>query len=62
MAPSSTSSMLGSLAFVTETESPSQLNPAVIQRMSSSFTAGGRRACNSLPIARAMPLPSFAPP
>src|SRR5438477_2836595 len=55
MAPSSTSSMLGSLAFVMETESPSQLSPAVIQRMSTSFTAGGRCACSSLPIARAMP-------
>src|SRR5207302_5536577 len=55
MAPSTTSSMLGRLAFVMETESPSQLSPAVIQRMSTSFTAGGRCACRSLPIARAMP-------
>src|SRR5205823_12643505 len=42
MAPNKTSSMLGWLAAVTETESPSQLRPAVIQRMWISFTAGAR--------------------
>src|SRR3954470_20440199 len=38
MAPSRTSSMLGWPAAVTETESPSQLIPSEIQRMSSSST------------------------
>src|SRR3954452_10963777 len=38
MAPSSTSSMLGWPAAVTETESPSQLIPSEIQRMSTSST------------------------
>src|SRR5579884_3810568 len=42
MAPSKTSSMLGWLAAVTDTESPSQLSPAVIHSMWTSFTAGGR--------------------
>jgi hypothetical protein len=32
--------MLGNVAAVIETESPSQLNPAVIQRMWTSLTAG----------------------
>jgi hypothetical protein len=39
--------MLGWLAAVTDTESPSQLNPPVIQRTSISFTAGVRFACIS---------------
>src|SRR4051794_1471061 len=38
MAPRSTSSMLGWPAAVTETESPSQLIPSEIQRMSTSST------------------------
>src|SRR3954467_2828568 len=38
IAPSSTSSMLGWPAAVTETESPSQLIPSEIQRMSTSST------------------------
>src|SRR3954451_16534897 len=38
MAPSSTSSMLGWPAAVTDTESPSQLIPSEIQRMSTSST------------------------
>src|SRR3954452_19238042 len=38
MAPSRTSSMLGCPAAVTETESPSQLIPSEIQRMSTSST------------------------
>ncbi len=42
MAPRTMSSMLGWLAAVTETESPSQLSPAVIQRTWTSFTAGSR--------------------
>ena len=42
MAPSTTSSMLGWVAAVIETESPSQLRPAVIQRTWISFTSGGR--------------------
>ena len=41
MAPSSTSSMLGCVAAVIETESPSQPRPAVIQRTWTSETAGG---------------------
>src|SRR5271156_1437629 len=40
MAPSKTSSMLGCVAAVIETESPSQPRPAVIQRICTSFTAG----------------------
>src|SRR5215210_1946277 len=40
MAPSSTSSMLGCPAAVTDTESPSQLIPSEIQRMCTSSTAG----------------------
>src|SRR5215204_2871840 len=40
MAPSSTSSMLGWPAAVTDTESPSQLIPSEIQRMCTSSTAG----------------------
>src|SRR5437763_662958 len=39
--------MLGCIAAVTETESPSQLRPAVIQRIWTSLTAGGR--CVDLP-------------
>src|SRR3954470_8972280 len=38
IAPSSTSSMLGWPAAVTDTESPSQLIPSEIQRMSTSST------------------------
>src|SRR3954471_15999185 len=38
IAPSSTSSMLGCPAAVTDTESPSQLIPSEIQRMSTSLT------------------------
>src|SRR5918993_5289075 len=38
MLPSTTSSMLGSVAAVMETESPSQLNPSEIQRMWTSST------------------------
>src|SRR3981081_4665445 len=38
MVPRSTSSMLGWVAAVIDTESPSQLNPAVIQRMWTSST------------------------
>src|SRR5580692_122639 len=41
MAPSSTSSMLGCVAAVTETESPSQPKPAVIQRMCMSEMGDG---------------------
>ena len=40
MAPSKTSSMLGWVAAVIETESPSQPKPAVIQMMWISATAG----------------------
>ncbi len=40
MAPMTMSSMLGCVAAVTETESPSQLSPAVIQRTWTSLTAG----------------------
>src|SRR5271155_2009083 len=40
MAPSKTSSMLGCVAAVIETESPSQPKPAVIQRICTSLTAG----------------------
>src|SRR3954451_10637360 len=40
-APSSTSSMLGWPAAVTDTESPSQLIPSEIQRMCTSCTPGG---------------------
>src|ERR1700688_4881353 len=39
MAPNNTSSMLGCVAAVIETESPSQPRPAVIQRMCTSLTA-----------------------
>src|SRR5262245_46620567 len=42
MVPRRTSSMLGWLAAVIETVSPSQPRPAVIQRMSSSAMAGAR--------------------
>src|SRR3954447_5000917 len=42
MAPSSTSSMLGWPAAVTDTESPSQLIPSEIQRMSTSSTPATR--------------------
>src|SRR5262245_44677835 len=42
MAPSTTSSTLGWEAAVIDTESPSQLRPAVSQRMWISLTAGGR--------------------
>src|SRR5262249_61123952 len=42
MAPSNTSSMLGCVAAVIETESPSQPRPAVIQTTWISCTAGGR--------------------
>src|SRR3954452_23674279 len=45
IAPSSTSSMPGWPAAVTDTESPSQLIPSEIQRMSTSSTAG---ACGSV--------------
>src|SRR3954462_8696922 len=45
IAPRSTSSMLGWPAAVTDTESPSQLIPSEIQRMSTSSTAG---ACGSV--------------
>ena len=38
MLPSTTSSMLGSVAAVMETESPSQLNPSEIHRMWTSST------------------------
>ena len=41
MAPSKTSSMLGCVAAVMETESPSQPRPAVIQRMWTSETGDG---------------------
>src|SRR5438309_2330107 len=41
MAPISTSSILGCSAAVTETLSPSQLSPAVIQRIWTSFTGDG---------------------
>src|SRR3954447_11230065 len=41
IAPSSTSSMPGCPAAVTETESPSQLMPSEIQRMCTSSTPGG---------------------
>src|SRR5579863_6975721 len=40
IAPNSTSSMLGCVAAVIETESPSQPSPAVIQTMCTSGTAG----------------------
>ncbi len=42
MAPITISSMLGWVAAVVDTESPSQLSPAVIQRMWTSLTAGSR--------------------
>ena len=41
IAPSTTSSMLGCVAAVIDTESPSQPRPAVIQTMWISRTAGG---------------------
>src|ERR1700733_2604164 len=41
MAPNKTSSMLGWVAAVTETESPSQPRPAVIQSMCTSATGDG---------------------
>src|SRR5215216_4422560 len=41
MLPSNTSSRLGSVAAVTETESPSQLIPSEIHRMWTSSTPGG---------------------
>src|SRR6476469_974528 len=42
MAPITTSSTLGWVAAVIETESPSQPSPAVIHTMWMSLTAGGR--------------------
>ncbi len=42
MAPITMSSMLGWVAAVTDTESPSQLSPAVIHRTWTSLTAGSR--------------------
>ena len=42
VAPSTRSSILGCVAAVIETVSPSQLSPAVIQRTSSSAQAGDR--------------------
>src|SRR5437763_5204688 len=42
MAPNKTSSILGCSAAVTEMVSPSQLRPAVIHKMCSSLTLGGR--------------------
>src|ERR1700722_18041786 len=41
MLPMTRSSMLGCMAAVTETESPSQPRPVVIQTTCTSFTAGG---------------------
>ena len=54
--------MLGCVAAVMETESPSQLSPAVIQRMCTSFTAGG--CCVDLPygIASTAMAPPFGYP
>src|SRR5690348_6587904 len=40
-APRTISSMLGCVAAVSETESPSQLSPALIQRTCSTGSAGG---------------------
>ena len=40
MAPMTMSSTLGCMAAVVDTESPSQLSPAVIQRTWTSLTAG----------------------
>ena len=45
MAPITMSSMLGCVAAVTDTESPSQLSPAVIQRTWTSLTAGSFSSC-----------------
>src|SRR5580693_9789900 len=47
IAPNNTSSMLGCVAAVIETESPSQPRPAVIQTMCTSLTAGA--FCVDLP-------------
>src|SRR5579863_4021445 len=60
IAPSSTSSMLGCVAAVTDTESPSQPNPAVIHRICTSAT--GDAFCVTRPYGTVSPAIHFSFP